>query len=76
MRQVNDSLADASTTIASSEVVYDVQFEGEGDAGLYWREVFYAPVPDWVHYCIGTTLLLLMIVGAYGNSMTIYLFAT
>ncbi len=41
-----------------------------------WEEVFYAPVPHYVHYTVGCFLLVVMIFGFVGNSFSIYLFAT
>ncbi|XP_075265150.1 rhodopsin-like, partial [Convolutriloba macropyga] len=39
-----------------------------------WQEVFYAPLPNWIHTAIGFLLVIFIYVGAHGNIATIQIF--
>ena len=39
-----------------------------------WEEVFYAPIPDFVHYMCACILVCLLVPGILGNSAAIAIF--
>ena len=39
-----------------------------------WEETFYAPVPDYMHYICASILLVLLIPGVLGNSLSIIIY--
>lgn len=48
---------------------------GTRDYDDSWREVFYAPIPDYVHYMCAAILVFLLVPGILGNSAAIAIFA-
>ncbi|XP_075245856.1 rhodopsin-like isoform X2 [Convolutriloba macropyga] len=59
-----------TSSVSSSGTVITTGEEETED----WREVFYAPMPGWIHDSIGILLAILIYFGTHGNIITIHIF--